>query len=123
GDSRWFGGTSITRRFEEAIGLRRGKALERLMPLCELQDREGLAIDAFRRREDLPKDSAARPDDLSGEQHTRSSETVHRSFDVFDADGDMVKGLVAELLHPAGYDAALPPAVGIGLIHEQCRIA
>ena len=69
----------------------RGKTLEPLMPLRELQYREGLAIDAFRRCEDLPKDSAAGSDDLSSEDHTRSSETVHGTVDVFHADGDMVE--------------------------------
>jgi hypothetical protein len=53
---------NISRGFHETIGLRRGKPLEPLMAFGELQYREGLAIDALRRRKDLPKDSAAEAD-------------------------------------------------------------
>src|SRR5207237_9333766 len=44
-------------------------------------------------------------------------------LDVFNADRDMVKHIVAELFDPPGNDARLATIVTIGLIHKQCWIA
>ena len=88
------------------------------MALGEFKDGERLAINAFRGGEDLPKEPASGPDDLAGEVYSRRSEAFDGSLNIFDAHGDMMQGLIAELLYPPRDNARLPTRIGIALVNK-----
>src|SRR5438445_4952822 len=86
----------------ERVGLGRGEAQEPVMPLGQLENREGLSVHPLGSREDLAQGPASHSHDVPCEDHPLGLAPEERRFGIHHQNSDVVAGPSSHLGHPAG---------------------
>src|SRR5712692_762239 len=91
------------------------------MPFGQLQNRKVLPVHPFGSRKYLSQRCTPRSHDVAGKDYPLRLELVDGPFDVLHANGDVMKGPVAELGHPRRDETGPPPGIPVRLVHKQGR--